>query len=76
MNLVTGELKDAAKNLPRAILIGTSIVIISYLLANFAYYAVLPSTVIISSNSVATVRLKPHDVSTHIRILEKPHLDR
>lgn len=53
LNLVTGELKDPAKNLPRAIVIGTSIVVISYLLANFAYYAVLPADLIGSSHSIA-----------------------
>ncbi len=39
---VGGELKDAQRNLPRAIILGTGIVIAVYLLMNLAYLRVLP----------------------------------
>ncbi|KAJ3299394.1 hypothetical protein HK104_009095 [Borealophlyctis nickersoniae] len=53
LNLVTGELKNSAKNLPRAIVAGPSIVILSYVLANVAYYAVLPAAVVGKSTTIA-----------------------
>ncbi|KAJ3412410.1 hypothetical protein HDV05_000768 [Chytridiales sp. JEL 0842] len=53
LNLVTGELKDSRRNLPRAVIIGPSIVIFCYLLVNVAYYAVLPVDVVTHSNTVA-----------------------
>ncbi|KAJ3020165.1 hypothetical protein HKX48_001217 [Thoreauomyces humboldtii] len=53
LNLVAGELKNPSRDLPRAITIGPSIVIVCYLLANVAYYAVLPAAVIVSSNTIA-----------------------
>ncbi|RKO92380.1 amino acid/polyamine transporter I, partial [Blyttiomyces helicus] len=53
LNLVTGEMTDSAKNLPRAIVAGPTIVIVSYLLANVAYYAVLPAQTVGLSNTIA-----------------------
>ncbi|KAJ3115759.1 hypothetical protein HDU96_000092 [Phlyctochytrium bullatum] len=53
LNLVTGELREPAKNLPRAVTIGPSIVILSYILVNISYYLVLPYEVASKSNSIA-----------------------
>ncbi|KAI8611335.1 amino acid/polyamine transporter I, partial [Chytriomyces sp. MP71] len=53
LNLVTGELKDPAKNLPKAILIGPSIVIIAYLLVNLSYYLILSSDIVGATKSIA-----------------------
>ena len=58
LNLVTGELKNATKNLPRATVIGPTIVIVCYILANVAYYARLPFEVITASNALAMVRYR------------------
>lgn len=50
---VAGELVNPAVNLPIAVIVGPSIVIIAYLLANIAYYAVLPADTISKSTSIA-----------------------
>ncbi|KNC98850.1 uncharacterized protein SPPG_09310 [Spizellomyces punctatus DAOM BR117] len=53
LNMVAGELKNPARDLPRAIVAGPAIVIVCYVLANIAYYAVLPEDVIVKSNTIA-----------------------
>ena len=53
LSFVSGEVKDPRRNLPRAILIGTSAVVAIYLLANLAYLAVLPVDEIRHSKLVA-----------------------
>ncbi|KAF9357608.1 hypothetical protein BGX34_009291 [Mortierella sp. NVP85] len=53
LNYVSSEMKNPTKDLPRVIFAGVPIVIIFYLLANTAYYAVLPSEVVMSTNTVA-----------------------
>lgn len=50
---MTGEFVNPARDLPRVIHTGMPAVIIFYLLANLAYYFVLPASVINSSNTVA-----------------------
>jgi amino acid transporter len=52
-NYVTGEFKNPNRDLPRVIHTAMPLVIISYLLANVAYFFVLPLGVIESSNTVA-----------------------
>ncbi|MGB7023335.1 MAG: amino acid permease [Candidatus Acidiferrales bacterium] len=55
-----GEVKDPKKNLPRALAIGTIVVIVLYLLANVAYLVVLPLSAIqhAPSDRVATAMLQ------------------
>ncbi|KAI5803045.1 amino acid permease-domain-containing protein [Geopyxis carbonaria] len=53
VNYVTGEMRHPERDLPRVIHTGMPIVIASYLLANMAYYFVLPGSTIGSSNTVA-----------------------
>ena len=48
-----GEVKDPQKNLPRALIGGTLLVIVIYMLANLAYLAVLPIEEIRVSKLVA-----------------------
>lgn len=52
-NYVTGEFINPRRDLPRAIHVGLSVVVISYLLANVSYFLVLPLETINSSNTVA-----------------------
>ncbi|KAF8534340.1 amino acid permease-domain-containing protein [Trichophaea hybrida] len=53
VNYVTGEMRQPTRDLPRVIHTGMPVVIISYLLANMAYYFVLSGKVIGSSNTIA-----------------------
>ncbi|KAF1990718.1 amino acid transporter [Aulographum hederae CBS 113979] len=53
VNYVAGEFVNPTRDLPRVIHTSLPVVIISYLLANTAYYLVLPSATIASSNTVA-----------------------
>jgi basic amino acid/polyamine antiporter, APA family len=53
LSFVAGEVKDPRKTLPRAIIIGTLLVIAIYLLANVAYLAVMPVNEIRQSRLVA-----------------------
>ena len=52
-NYVVGEFLHPARDLPRVIHTAMSLVIISYLLASVAYIFVLPTSIIISSNTIA-----------------------
>lgn len=51
---LAGEVKDAQKNIPIALVAGTSAVIVIYVLANLAYMYVLPVTRIAHSQLVAS----------------------
>ncbi|OZJ06415.1 hypothetical protein BZG36_00542 [Bifiguratus adelaidae] len=53
LNYVSGEMKNPHRDLPRVILFGIPIVIVLYLLANVAYYVVLPASVVTKTNTVA-----------------------
>ncbi|KAL1963154.1 hypothetical protein VTN77DRAFT_8587 [Rasamsonia byssochlamydoides] len=52
-NYVTGEFKNANRDLPRVIHTAMPLVIICYLLANVSYFFVLPLSTIDKSNTVA-----------------------
>ncbi|KAJ5279927.1 hypothetical protein N7478_005299 [Penicillium angulare] len=52
-NYVTGEFKNPNRDLPRVIHTAMPLVILSYLLANVAYFLVLPHDTIEASNTVA-----------------------
>ncbi|KAF2811816.1 large neutral amino acids transporter small subunit 2 [Mytilinidion resinicola] len=53
VNYVTAEFKNPTRDLPRVIHTSLPLVIVSYLLANTAYFLVLPLSIIDSSNTVA-----------------------
>jgi basic amino acid/polyamine antiporter, APA family len=54
-----GEIRDPGRNLPRALLVGCSVVVCLYLLANLAYVVTLPlATLQRPPNSVATATMQ------------------
>ncbi|CAG8822401.1 9567_t:CDS:2, partial [Dentiscutata erythropus] len=53
VNFIAGEMENPERDLPRVIMVGLPLVIIFYLLANVAYYAVLPSSIVIQTNTIA-----------------------
>ncbi|KAK3896951.1 amino acid permease-domain-containing protein [Staphylotrichum tortipilum] len=54
-NYVVGEFRNPSRDLPRVIHTAMPLVIVSYLLANIAYFLVLPLDTINSSNTVAVM---------------------
>jgi APA family basic amino acid/polyamine antiporter len=52
-NMVAGEIRDPARTLPRALMIGIAIVIVVYVGANFAYLNALGRDGLAASNAVA-----------------------
>lgn len=53
LGFVTGELKEPQKNLPRAIGVGVTLVIVVYMVINATYHLVLPMVEVQVSKSVA-----------------------
>ena len=53
VNYVVGEFQNPNRDLPRVLHTSMALVVVSYLLANIAYFLVLPLEVIESSNTVA-----------------------
>jgi APA family basic amino acid/polyamine antiporter len=51
MPMVAGEVRDAARNVPRALIAGVLFVLVLYGLANLAYFYVLPFDEVASANS-------------------------
>lgn len=62
LNYVTEELKDPHVNLPRAIILGLSLVTCCYLAVNVAYLSVLSPDELIKSDAVAVVQFYEHSV--------------
>ncbi|APA07736.1 hypothetical protein SS1G_00695 [Sclerotinia sclerotiorum 1980 UF-70] len=54
-NYVVGEFRNPTRDLPRVIHTAMPLVILSYILANVAYFFVLPQKAINSSNTVAVI---------------------
>ncbi|KAK3325268.1 amino acid permease-domain-containing protein [Apodospora peruviana] len=54
-NYVVGEFRNPSRDLPRVIHTAMPLVIVSYILANIAYFLVLPLETINSSNTVAVM---------------------
>ncbi|KAI9846651.1 MAG: hypothetical protein M1838_001207 [Thelocarpon superellum] len=53
VNYVVGEFRNPHRDLPRVLHTSMALVVVSYILANVAYFLVLPTKVIESSNTVA-----------------------
>ena len=51
---VSGEVREPHKNLPRAIIVGVVIVVVVYLLANWAYFALLGESGVITTQTLAS----------------------
>ena len=51
--MVASEVHSPQRNLPRALIVGTLIVIVIYLLTNLAYFRVLPADAVASTDRVA-----------------------
>ena len=58
VGMVSGEIRNPQRNLPLALILGTLLVILIYLAANVAYFAVLPASAVASSNRVAAEMLR------------------
>ena len=71
LNLVTEELQNPIKNLPRAILIGIPGVTLLYLLTNISYFTVLSTDDVLESPAVAVVnkfKLQLHHAAAMITV--------
>ena len=58
LSFVGGEVKDPGRNLPRALIIGASAVVVIYLLVNAAYLYLLPITEMAQATRVASEAAK------------------
>jgi amino acid transporter len=58
VGMVSGEIRNPQRNLPRALILGTLFVILIYLAANLAYFSVLPATAVASSDRVAATMMR------------------
>lgn len=54
LSFMGGEVKDPARTLPRALIVGTGLIVVVYLLMNFAYLYLLPIEVMGASPRVTT----------------------
>ena len=53
LSFIGGEVKDPGRNMPRALIIGTSAIVVIYLIVNAAYLYLLPVSAIASAERVA-----------------------
>lgn len=58
VSMVASEVREPQRNLPRALILGTLTVIAIYLLANLAYFYVLPAADVASSDRVAAETMR------------------
>src|SRR3984893_2571436 len=58
VSMVAAEVRDPQRNLPRALITGSMVVIAIYLLANLAYFYVLPAPDVASSARVAAETMR------------------
>jgi APA family basic amino acid/polyamine antiporter len=58
VSMVASEVRDPQRNLPRSLILGTLAVIAIYLLANLAYFYVLPAADVASSDRVAAETMR------------------
>ncbi len=58
VSMVSSEIRDPRRGLPRALIFGTSAVIAIYLLANLAYFYVLPASAVASTPRVAAEMMR------------------
>ncbi len=58
LGMVSSEVKDPQRNLPRAIILGTLAVVLIYLLTNVAYFLVLPASGVAASDRVAAEMMR------------------
>jgi APA family basic amino acid/polyamine antiporter len=58
VSMVASEVRDPQRNLPRALIAGSIVVIAIYLLANLAYFYVLPAADVASSARVAAETMR------------------
>lgn len=59
MPMMAGEIRDPQRNIPKALILGTAIVIALYCLANLAYFEALPFDAVASANSTANRNALP-----------------
>lgn len=58
VSMVSGEIRDPQRNLPRALVYGTGLVVVIYLATNLAYFYVLPAAAVAQSDRVAATMMR------------------
>lgn len=58
VSMVSSEIKNPQRNLPRALIFGTSLVLVIYLLTNVAYFYVLPASEVAQHDRVASMMMQ------------------
>jgi basic amino acid/polyamine antiporter, APA family len=54
LSMVAGEVNNPQRNLPRALIVGTLLVLAVYVLVNIAYFYLLPTSEVLRTNTVAS----------------------
>ncbi len=58
VSMVSGEIRDPQRNLPRALIFGTLLVVATYLVTNLAYFYVLPAAEVAKHDRVASEMMR------------------
>ena len=58
VSMVSSEIRNPQKNLPRALIFGTGVVVVTYLLTNVAYFYVLPASAVAQYDRVASEMMR------------------